>query len=321
MVGKGLDNDVTDVTSLIGNTPVYRLKKTIPGGAAEVMAKMEMYNPGGSIKDRVALQMVEEAEKNGSIGPGGVIIEATSGNTGIGLAIVAASRGYRLILVMPESIGKEYKTLLRMYGAEIISTPENEGMTGAVNKAEDILSENPHYYMPRQFQNPSNPEVHRRTTAREILGQTGGRIDAFVAGIGTGGTITGIGEVLKKEVPGIRIIGVEPAECAVLSGGEPGSHRIHGIGAGFVPETLNLALLDEIITVSEYDAVMTSMALAREEGVLAGYSSGAAVYAAARVARQLGCGKRVVTVLPDSGEKYLSMAPYYRFDLARKGMN
>ncbi|MBU7005724.1 cysteine synthase A [Phosphitispora fastidiosa] len=321
MVGKDSKNDAADVTCLIGNTPLYRFRKTIPDGAAAVMAKMEMYNPGGSIKDRIALQMVEEAEKNGSIRSGSVIVEATSGNTGIGLAIVAASRGYRLILVMPESIGKEYRTVLRMYGAEVVATPEDEGMTGAVNKAEEILSQNPHYYMPRQFQNPSNPEVHRRTTGREILSQMEGKIDAFVAGIGTGGTITGVGEVLKQEIPGVRVIGVEPAECAVLSGGKPGSHRIHGIGAGFVPETLNLAVLDEVITVTEYDAVMTSMALARAEGVLAGYSSGAAVYAAARVARELGPGKRVVTILPDSGEKYLSMAPYFRFDLAKNGMN
>ena len=321
MAGKGIGKDAGDVTGLIGDTPLYKLTGVIPEGSAEVMAKMEMFNPGGSIKDRMALHMVVEAEKNGMIRPGGVIIEATSGNTGIGLAMVAASRGYRVILVMPESISRELRTVLRMYGAEVITTPENEGMQGSVNRAEEMVRKNSHYYMPRQFQNPSNPEVHRRTTAAEILAQAGGEIDAFVAGIGTGGTITGVGEVLKREIPGIRIIGVEPAECAVLSGGKPGSHRIHGIGAGFVPETLNLGVLDKVITVTEYDAVMTSMALARGEGVLAGYSGGAAVYAAAQVARELGEEKRVVTVLPDSGERYLSMAPYFRFDLAKRGMN
>lgn len=309
-----------DIIGLVGNTPMVKLSKLISGESAEVMAKLEMFNPGGSVKDRIAFHMVQRAEENGQLKPGGVIIEATSGNTGIGLAMVAASKGYRLILVMPDTMSQERRTILEAYGAELVLTPGSEGMKGSVIKAEEILAENPAYFMPRQFQNPANPEIHRLTTAREILEQTGGEIDAFVAGIGTGGTITGVGEALKNEIPGVRIIGVEPAESPVLSGGQPGPHRIQGIGAGFVPETLNLKIVDRIITVKDLDAFLTSRALAREEGILAGFSAGAAVFAAAQVARELGKGKRVVTVIPDGGERYLSMTPYFRLDLARHGI-
>lgn len=282
---------------------------------AEVWAKLEMFNPGGSVKDRIALHMVSKAEEAGLLKPGGVIIEATSGNTGVGLAMIAASRGYRIILVMPETMSKERRTILTAYGAQLVLTPGSEGMTGSVKRAEEMLAENPHYYMPRQFQNPANPEAHRLTTAPEILEATGGQIDAFVAGIGTGGTISGVGSILKKEIPGVRIVGVEPAESPVLSGGMVGPHRIQGIGAGFIPDTLDRSIVDEIITVKDMDAFLTSQALAREEGILTGISAGAAVFAARIVARQLGPQKRVITLLPDTGERYLSMVPYFQFEL------
>ncbi|MFA5881937.1 MAG: cysteine synthase A, partial [Eubacteriales bacterium] len=287
---------------------------------AEVVCKLEMFNPGGSVKDRIALHMIETAEKEGFLKPGGVIIEATSGNTGIGLALVAAARRYRLVLVMPETMSKERRTILEAYGAEVVLTPGADGMAGSVRKAEEIIAENPGYYMPRQFENPANPEIHRLTTAVEILKQTDGKIDAFVAGIGTGGTITGVGEVLKQEVPNVKVIGVEPAESPILSGGQAGPHRIQGIGAGFIPGTLNLQVVDRIIAIKDIDAFLTSIDLARKEGILAGYSAGAAVFAALKVARELGRGKRVVTVLPDTGERYLSMLPYFRMDLKRLGI-
>lgn len=308
------------VTQLIGNTPMAKLAALVNEDSAEVIAKLEMWNPGGSIKDRIALMMVEKAEQSGILKPGGVIIEATSGNTGIGLAMVAASRGYRIILVMPETMSQERRAILEAYGAELVLTPGAEGMVGSVNRAEEIVAANPGYFMARQFENPANPEVHRLTTAREILEATGGRIDAFVAGIGTGGTITGVGEVLKKEVPGVKIIGVEPAESPVLSGGSPGPHRIQGIGAGFVPAVLNRSVIDEIITVKDIDAFLTSRALAREEGILAGISAGAAVFASVALAKKMGRGKRVVTVLPDTGERYLTMTPYFQLDLNRRGI-
>lgn len=314
-------NPSTDdgITSLIGNTPLFRLIRVVPSGAAEIYAKLEMFNPGGSIKDRIANHMVKRAEEEGLLKPGGTIIEATSGNTGIGLAMVAASRGYRLILVMPETMSQERKSILESFGAELMLTPGTAGMKGSVEKAEEILAENPDYFMPRQFENPANPEIHRLTTAREILEQTQRDVDAFVAGIGTGGTISGVGEVLKKEIPGVQVIGVEPAESPVLSGGKPGPHRIQGIGAGFVPKTLNLNIVDRIITVKDIDAYLTSQELAKKEGILTGISAGAAVYGAIEVAKELGPGKKIVTILPDTGERYLSMAPYFQIDLKRSG--
>lgn len=306
-----------DITTLIGNTPMVALTALVPPDSAEILAKMEMFNPGGSVKDRIALHMINKAEESGELKPGGVIIEATSGNTGIGLAMVAASKGYRLILVMPETMSDERKIILQAYGAELVLTSGEEGMAGSVARAEALLAENPDYYMPRQFENPANPETHRLTTVREILAQTDGKIDAFVAAVGTGGTISGIGEVLKAEVPGVSIIGVEPAQSPVLSGGEPGPHRIQGIGAGFVPKTFNRDVVDRIITVKDLDAYLTSLDLARKEGISAGISAGAAVFAAIQIAEELGPGKRVVVILPDTGERYLTMAPYFRFDLAR----
>ncbi|MFZ5639424.1 MAG: cysteine synthase A [Bacillota bacterium] len=309
------------VIELIGNTPLVRLENLTGPGHAEVLAKLEFYNPGGSVKDRIALHMVETAEQQGLLKPGGTIVEATSGNTGIGLALVAAAKGYKLILVMPDTMSQERQNILKAYGAVLLLTPGVDGMDGSIRKTEEILQQNPGYYAPRQFANPANPEVHRQTTAREILNQAGGRIDAFVAGIGTGGTITGVGEVLKGELPHVKIIGVEPAASAVLSGGTAGPHKIQGIGAGFIPQVLNRQVLDRIFTVSDEDAFLTSLRLAREEGLLVGISAGAAAFAALQVARELGPGKRVVTILPDTGERYLSMWSYFRFDLRKKGVN
>ncbi|MGI6284489.1 cysteine synthase A [Neomoorella humiferrea] len=294
-----------DITRLIGKTPVVKLQRLAENGA-DVYVKLEYFNPGASVKDRIALGMVEAAEAEGRLKPGSTIVEPTSGNTGIGLAMIAAVRGYRLIIVMPETMSIERRKLLAAYGAEFILTPGHLGMKGAVEKAQELVRENPDYFMPQQFENPANPEIHRRTTAREILEQMGKELDAFVAGVGTGGTITGVGEVLKREIPGIKIIAVEPAASPVLSGGRPGPHKIQGIGAGFVPSVLRTDLLDEIITVSNEDAIMTARNLARKEGLLVGISSGAAVYAALQVARTLGRGKKVLVIAPDTGERYLS---------------
>jgi cysteine synthase A len=307
------------VIELIGDTPLVRLENLTGPGYAEVLAKLEFYNPGGSVKDRIALHMLEVAEQQGLLQPGGTIVESTSGNTGIGLALVAAAKGYKLILVMPDTMSLERQNILKAYGAEILLTPGIDGMDGSLRKMEEILRQNPGYYAPRQFENPANPEVHRLTTAREILDQAGGRIDAFVAGIGTGGTISGVGEVLKEELPHVKIIGVEPSASAVLSGGMAGPHKIQGIGAGFIPRVLNRQVLDRIFTVSDEDAFTTSLRLAREEGLLVGISAGAAACAALQVARELGPGKRVVTILPDTGERYLSMWSYFRLDLRKKG--
>ncbi|QGP90786.1 Cysteine synthase [Neomoorella glycerini] len=295
----------TDITRLIGRTPVVRLNR-LPENGAAVYAKLEYFNPGASVKDRIALSMIEAAEAAGKLKPGATIVEPTSGNTGIGLAMVAAVRGYRLILVMPETMSIERRKLLAAYGAEFILTPGHLGMKGAVDKALELVRENPDYFMPQQFENPANPDVHRRTTAREILEQMGRDLDAFVAGVGTGGTITGAGEVLKQEIPGIKIIAVEPAASPVLSGGQPGPHKIQGIGAGFVPQVFRREVIDEIITVSNEDALITARRLAREEGLLVGISAGAAVYAALQVARRLGSGKKVLAIAPDTGERYLS---------------
>jgi len=295
------------VLDLIGGTPMVRLNRVVPDGAAEVVAKVESHNPAGSVKDRIALSMIEAAERDGRIKPGDTIVEPTSGNTGIGLAMVAAVKGYRLIVTMPEDMSLARRDLLARYGAEVVLTPAIEGMTGAVYAAQELMSENPQYFMPQQFENPANPEVHRRTTAREILAATGGRLDAFVAGVGTGGTITGVGEVLKAEKPEVLIIAVEPARSPVLQGGRAGITAIQGIGAGFAPGVLNRQVLDEIMSVSDEDAIAMSRRLSREEGLLIGVSAGANVVAALKVAKRLGRDKRVVTVLPDTGERYLTM--------------
>ena len=295
-----------DILQWIGNTPVVRLRRVPAPGSATVWAKLEGFNPGGSLKDRIALSMVVAAERDGLLQPGGTIVEPTSGNTGIGLAMVAAARGYRLILTMPETMSVERRALLRAYGAEIVLTPGTEGMAGAVARAEALVRENPGYFMPQQFKNPANPQVHRETTAQEILAQVPGKVDAFVAGVGTGGTITGVGEVLKARWPDVHLVAVEPADSPVLSGGKPGPHKIQGIGAGFIPEVLRVDLLDEVIPITYEAARETTRRLAREEGILVGISSGAAAWAALRVAARLGEGKTVVVVLPDTGERYLS---------------
>jgi cysteine synthase A len=273
---------------------------------AAIWAKIESFNPGGSVKDRICLSMVEAAEKDKKIKPGAIIIEPTSGNTGIGLAMVCAAKGYRLILTMPETMSIERRMLLKAYGAELILTPGSEGMRGAVKRAEELAKENKNYFMPQQFKNPANPDIHRRTTAQEILRQVKESIDAFVSGVGTGGTITGVGEVLKSKYPGIKIVAVEPAASPVLSGGTPGPHKIQGIGAGFIPDVLNVKIIDSIITVKDDEAKETAVRLAEQEGLLAGISSGAAAFAALKVARELGKGKTVVVIFPDTGERYLS---------------
>jgi cysteine synthase len=295
------------VLDLVGGTPLVRLHRLPKPGSATVLAKVEAANPGGSIKDRIALAMVEDAERRGALKPGATLVEPTSGNTGIGLAMVAAVKGYRLILTMPEDMSEERRRLLARFGAEIHLTPAIEGMTGAVHAAQELCRDHPDYFMPQQFQNPANPEVHRRTTALEILEATGGRLDAFVAGVGTGGTITGVGEVLREKVSGVRIVAVEPARSPVLAGGKFGVHAIQGIGASFVPGVFNRAVVDEIVPVRDEDALATALRLTREEGLLAGVSSGANVWAAIAVAERLGKDRVVVTVLPDTGERYLSV--------------
>lgn len=296
------------VLDLIGATPLVRLQRIVPQGAATVLGKMENLNPAGSVKDRIALAMVEDAERAGRLTPGSTIVEPTSGNTGIGLALVAAVKGYRLILTMPEDMSLERRRLLERYGAELILTPAIEGMTGAVFAAKQLVEKNAGYFMPQQFENPANPDVHERTTAREILDATGGKVDAFVAGVGTGGTITGVGHVLRKELgEAVLIVAAEPARSPVLSGGRAGMHGIQGIGASFVPGVLDRAVYSEIMRIEDKDAIAMSRRLAREEGILAGISSGANVFAARKVAERLGAGKTVVTIICDTGERYLSV--------------
>ena len=296
------------VLDLVGRTPLVRLHRVVEGVGAEVLAKLEAANPGGSVKDRIALAMIEDAEARGLLTPGATIVEPTSGNTGIGLAMVAAVKGYRLILTMPEDMSVERRRLLARFGAELVLTPAIEGMSGAVYAAEELLREHPDYFMPQQFRNAANPEVHRRATVQEILEATGGKLDAFVAGVGTGGTITGVGEVLRVTLPDVHIIAVEPERSRVLAGKRAGIHGIQGIGASFVPGILNRDIYDEIIAVRDEDATEMTVRLTKEEGLLVGISSGANVWAAVQVARRLGPGKRVVTVLCDTGERYLSVA-------------
>ena len=295
------------VLELIGNTPLVRLRHVTPEGSAEVLGKMDSLNPGGSVKDRIALAMIEAAERDGLIKPGDTIVEPTSGNTGIGLAMVAAVKGYKLILTMPEDMSMERRRLLTRYGAQLVLTPAIEGMSGAVYAAQELNEKKGAYFMPQQFNNAANPEVHRQTTAREILRDTDGKLDAFVAGVGTGGTITGVGEVLRKELPGVQIVAVEPARSQVLAGGKAGIHGIQGIGASFVPGVLNREVYDDLIAVKDEDAFAMTGRLTREEGLLVGISSGSNVFASLQIAKQLGAGKRVVTMLCDTGERYLSV--------------
>ena len=296
-----------DSVELIGNTPLVRLNRITDGAKAEVVAKLESFNPLGSVKDRIGMAMIVDAEERGLVGKDTVIVEPTSGNTGIALAFVCAVRGYRLILTMPDTMSVERRQLLSIFGAELVLTPGSEGMPGAVRKAEQLASENPDYFIPQQFKNPVNPEVHRLTTAEEIWRDTGGKVDILVAGVGTGGTITGVTEVIRKRKPEFKAIAVEPTDSPVLSGGKPGSHKIQGIGAGFIPDVLKTDLIDEIIKVTNEDAGIMTRRLAREEGILAGISSGAATWAALEVAkRKENEGKLIVVVLPDTGERYLS---------------
>ena len=302
---------VVDVTTLIGNTPLAKLNRLPGEGSADIFVKLEHLNPGGSVKDRICLNMIEEAERQGRLKPGATMVEPTSGNTGIGLAMISAVRGYKLILVMPESMSMERASLLSSYGAQLVLTPAWEGMQGSIREAENIVAQNPDYVMPDQFANAANPEMHRRTTGPEIWEALNGKIDAFVAAVGTGGTITGVGEVLKAKNPGVQIIAVEPSGSPVLSGGEPGPHKIQGIGAGFVPTVLNRSVLDRIITVSDDDAYQTTKQLARTEGLMTGISAGANVFAAQEVAKELGPGKSVVTILCDTGERYLTVEKYF----------
>lgn len=299
------------ITEGIGNTPLVRLNRLSPPDGATIYGKAEFYNPGGSVKDRICLNMIEEAENQGLLKPGSTIVEPTSGNTGIGLALVSAVRGYKLILIMPEGMSLERASLLSSYGAQLVLTPAREGMRGSIKEAESMLDQNPEYFMPNQFSNPANPAMHRKTTSLEILEALDGKIDAFVAAVGTGGTITGCGEVFKDKNPKVKIVAVEPSGSPVLSGGEPGPHKIQGIGAGFVPSVLNRSILDQIMTVTDEEAYQTTKQLAKKEGLLVGISAGANVFAAQKVAESLDPGQNVVTVLCDTGERYLSMEKYF----------
>jgi cysteine synthase A len=296
-----------DITQLVGNTPLVRINRLGEGLGAEILAKLEYFNPAHSVKDRLGLAMIDAAERAGLIGPDTIILEPTSGNTGIALAMVAAARGYHCAFTMPETMSKERRALLRAYGAELILTPGPDGMGGAIAKAEDLAASDTRYFIPQQFKNPANPAIHRATTAEEIWNDTDGQVDIFVAGVGTGGTVTGVGEVLKERKPGVQIIAVEPAASPVLSGGAKGPHPIQGIGAGFVPDVLETSVLDEIITVTNDDAFDTAHRAAREEGLLVGISAGAALWAALQVAaRPQNAGKQIVVIVPDFGERYLS---------------
>lgn len=300
------------VFELIGNTPVVKLNRLVDEDSADVYLKLEYMNPGSSVKDRIALAMIEDAEAKGTLKAGDTLIEPTSGNTGIGLAMVAAAKGINAILVMPDTMSQERRNLLRAYGAELVLTPGAEGMKGAIKKAEELAEEHG-YFMPQQFSNEANAEIHRRTTGKEILEQFDGKLDAFIAGVGTGGTITGAGEVLKEAIPSIQLYAVEPTDSPVLSGGKPGPHKIQGIGAGFIPSILNTEVYDGIIQVKNEDAFELARKAAKEEGILGGISSGAAIYAALQTAKKLGKGKKVLAIIPSNGERYLS-TPLYQFD-------
>jgi cysteine synthase A len=300
------------ISELVGQTPIVKLNRLVEEGSADVYLKLEYMNPGSSVKDRIALAMIESAEESGELKAGDTIVEPTSGNTGIGLAMVAAAKGYRSILVMPETMSMERRNLLRAYGAELVLTPGPEGMGGAIRKAEELAKENG-YFMPQQFKNLSNPEVHRRTTGKEIVEQMSEGLDAFVAGIGTGGTITGAGQVLKQNFDNVKIYAVEPVDSPVLSGGKPGPHKIQGIGAGFIPDILDTKVYDEVIQISNDQAFEYARRAAKEEGILGGISSGAAICAALKVAKELGAGKKVLAIIPSNGERYLS-TPLYQFE-------
>ena len=300
------------IHELIGETPIVKLNRLVDDNSADVYLKLEYFNPGSSVKDRIGLAMIEAAEKNGDLKAGDTIVEPTSGNTGIGLAMVAAAKGIKAVLIMPDTMSVERRNLLRAYGAELILTPGAEGMNGAIRKAEELSKEHG-YFMPQQFKNEANPEVHRLTTGKEIVAQMGDQLDGFVSGIGTGGTITGAGAVLKENYPSIKIYAVEPTDSAILSGGKPGPHKLQGLGAGFVPDILNTNVYDEVVTVKNEEAFETSRRAASEEGILGGISSGAAIFAALKVAKELGKGKKVLAVIPDNGERYLS-TPLYQYD-------
>ncbi|MBW7476351.1 cysteine synthase A [Paenibacillus oenotherae] len=304
---------VNNITELIGRTPLVRLNRIVPDGSAEILLKLEFFNPGSSVKDRIAIRIIEAAERDGRLKPGDTIIEATSGNTGIGIALVAAARGYKAILVMPETMSLERRNLLRAYGAELVLTPGFEGMNGAIRVAEELSASNPNYFPAQQFDNPANVHIHRETTGPEIvraIQALGGSLDGFVAGVGTGGTITGVGEVLREQYPHIHIAAVEPTLSPVLSGGAPGLHKIQGIGAGFIPSILDTQIYDEVIGITNEQAFETARRAAKEEGILGGISSGAAIHAAIQLAQRLGTGKRVVAIIPSNGERYLSTVLY-----------
>lgn len=298
-----------EVSRLIGETPIVKLNRYVEEGSADIYVKLEYFNPGSSVKDRIALAMIEAAEEAGHLKEGSTIVEPTSGNTGIGLAMVAAAKGYRLIVVMPDTMSLERRNLLRAYGAELVLTPGAEGMKGAIQKAEELVEKNG-YFLPQQFNNEANPNIHERTTGPEIVKQMKDGLDAFVSGIGTGGTITGAGKVLREHFPNVKIFAVEPEDSPVLSGGNPGPHKIQGIGAGFVPKVLDTDIYDEVVKIANEEAFEASRAVAKSEGILGGISSGAAIAAARKVARQLGEGKKVLAILPDNGERYLSTALY-----------
>jgi cysteine synthase len=300
------------IAELVGETPIVKLNRLVDENSADVYLKLEYMNPGSSVKDRIALAMIEAAEEAGSLKQGDTIIEPTSGNTGIGLAMIAAAKGYKAVLVMPETMSLERRNLLRAYGADLVLTPGPEGMGGAIRKAEELAQEHG-YFMPQQFKNEANPDVHRRTTGKEIVEQMGSQLDAFISGIGTGGTVTGAGSVLKEAYPTIQIYAVEPTDSPVLSGGKPGPHKIQGIGAGFIPEILNTEIYDQVIQVKNEEAFEYARRAAKEEGILGGISSGAAIYAALKVAKELGKGKKVLAIIPSNGERYLS-TPLYQFE-------
>ena len=301
----------SSVADLIGNTPLVQLNRVTEGAAARVVAKLEFFNPASSVKDRIGVAMIEAAEQAGRIGPDTIILEPTSGNTGIALAFACAAKGYRLTLIMPDTMSVERRILLRAYGADLVLTPGTQGMRGAIQKAEEMAAADPRYFIPQQFQNPANPDIHRRTTAEEIWRDTDGEVDILISGVGTGGTITGVAEVIKARKPSFQAIAVEPADSPVLSGGQPGPHKIQGIGAGFVPDVLNTGIIDEVIRVTNDEAVAMARRVGAEEGILAGISSGAAIHAALQVARRPeNAGKLIVVIVPSNGERYLSTVLY-----------